>query len=74
MSRAARKVEFRDELLGLWRIGALAGLFPGKEFGVDQQSMFEIVDAEGGGFPKSDRTEMARDFGVTRCELLQRRR
>ncbi len=58
---AVLDVEFGNELIVGFR-GTLAGLFPGIEFGVDQQAMLEIIDTDGGGFTEADGAEMPSNF------------
>ncbi len=51
---------------------ALVGLLAGMEFGIDQQAVLQIVDADGGGFAEPDGAEMAGDFDAELVRLVDR--
>jgi hypothetical protein len=42
------------------------------KFGVDNETMLQVVDAERGSFPKSDGSQMTGDFQSTRVRRRER--
>src|ERR1700751_2828675 len=72
-------VEIEKGFLGGGGIGALAWFLAGEKFGVDEEAVFQIVDAESSGLTETDGAEMASDLEPMtvrglgrRCELVGR--
>src|SRR5205823_12932890 len=60
------KVEFAVAHDVIWNLRALIGLFLGKELGVNQQAVFEIINSKRGGFAETDGAQVSGDLGATR--------
>ena len=63
MSAAGCAVEVESGEGGVRPVGiALVGRFAGVEFGVDDETVLEVVNAEFGGFAEADRAKVSSDF------------
>ena len=60
---AALYIQLGDEVI-VGFLGTLPGFFPGIEFRVHKQTMFQIVDANGGSFTKADGAKMSGNFSA----------
>jgi hypothetical protein len=54
-------------------LGTLARLFPGKEFRVHEQTVFQVVNANGSSFPEADEDVNTGRTFLLGCQNLTRR-